>query len=138
MSEPTQQPNEGEHAEEAVEASEQAVQTPEADESTETPDVEAQLAEATTRGDALAELLLTRSIEQGAGDVLQDVTDLPRTDDLLGEDGTPDLTKIRAAAQALSETKPHLAKAKYGDVGQGAKHTANVPTWSDIMCEALG
>ena len=53
---------------------------------------------------------------------LADPTDLPVTDDLLTEDGTPDRAKVLAATDELLTRKPHLSSTRVaGDVGQGAR-----------------
>jgi hypothetical protein len=92
--------------------------------------------EASTRGDTLAELLLTRSIEAATAGVLHDPSDLPRDGDYFADDGSPDLDKIKAAAEALAETKPYLATVR-GDVAQGAKEPNPAPSFGELMRLAM-
>jgi len=79
------------------------------------------------RADDLARRLLTATIASTTAGILTDPTDLPVTDDLLGEDGYPDPARIEAAARDLAGRKPYLADRRpRGDVGQGA--TADAAT----------
>jgi hypothetical protein len=82
--------------------------------------------EASERGDSLSELLLTRSIENAASGVLIDPADLPRSGDYFNEDGSPDLLKIRAAAEELATAKPYLSRPR-GDVSQGPRESTPAP-----------
>lgn len=80
-------------------------------------------AEARTKAkqaEALADRLKTLAGEHAAGPILRDPADLTWSDDFLESDG-PTLNKIRAAAEALTVSKPYLAQVS-GDVGQG-QHT---------------
>ncbi len=72
------------------------------------------------RVDDLTQRLVTAYAE-GTGR-LADPTDLPVSDDLLDEDGTPDRAKVLAAVDELLTRKPHLAATRpVGDVGQGVR-----------------
>lgn len=138
MSEPTtQQPSaehEPQHAANEPESNSEAFLPEQA---RETAEIAKQLTQARTRGDALAELLLTRSIEQAAGTVLQDVTDLPRDGDYYAEDGTPDLDKIKSAAEELVSRKTHLAKVR-GEIHQTPQQLDEpVPTFGDLARLAM-
>ncbi|MBO1755709.1 hypothetical protein [Allobranchiibius sp. CTAmp26] len=74
--------------------------------------------DATERADALSTRVRELAITVHAGDMLQDSTDLPWSEDLADEGGMPDADKIAAAAEAFIKVKPHLARAR-GDVQQG-------------------
>lgn len=77
------------------------------------------------RADALAERLMTATVREATAGILADPTDLPASDDLLGEDGMPDPERIRTAANALVGRKPHLADRRpRGDADQGARPPA--------------
>lgn len=53
---------------------------------------------------------------------LADASDLPVTDDLLDDDGMPDVEKVSAAVDDLLTRKPHLASTRVGgDIGQGVR-----------------
>ena len=80
------------------------------------------------RADEAETRLRTLSVEAATRGVLQDPTDLAWSDDLNDEDGWPDHDKIRAAAEALAEKKPHLGRPA-GDVGQG-RHSEDEDTVS--------
>ncbi|MBS45604.1 MAG: hypothetical protein CMH83_21020 [Nocardioides sp.] len=58
--------------------------------------------------------------------ILTDPTDLGWSDEYADEDGWPDAEKITAAAEALVERKPHLARPS-GDVGQGRHSDTDEP-----------
>jgi hypothetical protein len=73
------------------------------------------------RADDATAKLTALLIEKATADLLADPTDLPITDDLLGEDGWPDVQKIEDAARALIVQKPHLGRRPSGDVGQGVR-----------------
>ena len=66
---------------------------------------------------------MSASIEAASAGILYDPSDLPVSEDFLGEDGLPDITKIRAAAEELASRKPHLARPR-GSAGQGARSPA--------------
>lgn len=135
MSEP--QPNQEHEPQHAANEPVSETETVSPEQAPETAEITEQLTQARTRGDALAELLLTRSIEQAAGTVLQDVTDLPRDGDYYAEDGTPDLDKIRTAAEALTTSKPHLAKVR-GEIHQAPQQRDEpVPTFGELARLAM-
>ncbi len=72
------------------------------------------------RSEALSRALVTAYAEQTGR--LADASDLPLTDDLLGEDGKPDRDKVLSAVDELLTRKPHLAATRpVGDVGQGVR-----------------
>ncbi len=72
------------------------------------------------RVDDLTQRLVTAYAE-GTGR-LADPTDLPASEDLLDQDGTPDRDKVLAAVDELLARKPHLAATRpVGDVGQGVR-----------------
>jgi hypothetical protein len=74
------------------------------------------------RADRLLAALWDARRAQATADVLADPTDLDGTVEMLDDDGVPDPDRIKAAAEALVEAKPHLAARKVvGDVGQGAR-----------------
>ena len=82
--------------------------------------------EASERGDTLSELLLSRSIEQATAGILIDPADLPRSGDYFNNDGSPDLTKIKTAAEELATAKPYLSRPR-GSVSQGARESSPTP-----------
>lgn len=93
--------------------------------------------EAAERGDALAELLLARSVEQATAGILRDPSDLPFDESFVTDTGAPDLDAIRSAAEALTSTKPYLA-AVAGDVSQGVRESAPaVQSLGDAIRAAL-
>lgn len=75
------------------------------------------------RSDDLQARLLDAAIREGTAGVLEDPTDLRiEPEDVMDDDGFPDVEKVRAAAQELAKEKPHLARRRpAGDVGQGAR-----------------
>jgi len=78
--------------------------------------------------DVLAERLLAATVREATVELLADPSDLPLDDDLVDDEGLPDLEKITEAAKALVARKPHLARRRpVGDVGQGAR-TESAPT----------
>lgn len=94
-----------------------------------------------TERDALAgrvEALQRREAERIAGEHLADPTDLWLLDDDLGAlltDGDVDLTKVVAAAKAITATRPRLAAAPL-DLGQGARgggRHSEGPTWTSAL-----
>ncbi len=75
------------------------------------------------RADDLARRLVTAYASESRK--MADPSDLPMSDDLLGEDGTPDRDKVLAAVDELLTRKPHLAATRpVGNVGQGARGEA--------------
>ncbi len=91
--------------------------------------------------DALAgrvEALQRREAERIAAEHLADPTDLWLLDDDLGAlltDGDVDLTKVVAAAKAITATRPRLAAAPL-DLGQGARgggRHSEGPTWTSAL-----
>ncbi len=82
---------------------------------------------ATDRAEALGRRLMTATVERAAGGILEDVTDLPDgayTD----EEGYPDEAAITAAAEALIEAKPHLAKRRFANIDAGAQDAPPAPS----------
>lgn len=84
------------------------------------------------RADDLQARLLDAVVRDGVAGVLEDADDLRRhvTDaELLDDDGYPDTSKVRAAAEQLAAAKPHLAARRVpsGDVDQGARAEAAEP-----------
>lgn len=74
------------------------------------------------RADEAVSRLTAATVEKVTAGILADPSDLPVTDDLMGEDGWPDPEKIEAAARDLVARKPHLADRRpAGDVGQGPR-----------------
>ena len=61
--------------------------------------------------------------------VLHNPDDLKDSDDFWGEDGLPDQTKIRQAAEELAAERPYLARAR-GSVGQGARPEPEAASFS--------
>jgi hypothetical protein len=92
--------------------------------------------EASERGDSLSELLLTRSIEQATAGILIDPTDLPRAGDYFTDAGSPDLAKIKAAAEQLATAKPYLSRPR-GSVSQGARESSPAPASLGDMIRAV-
>ena len=76
------------------------------------------LREAETQRDAFRDRLRSAVVQQATAGILADATDLPWQDDFSDDDGFPDAEKIKAAAEALADAKPHLARAR-GDARQG-------------------
>ncbi|MEX0983671.1 MAG: hypothetical protein WD096_01330 [Actinomycetota bacterium] len=63
------------------------------------------------RAEELESRLSDAVVREGAAGVLEDPDDLLRhreADDLLDDDGFPDVEKVRSAARELVATKPHL------------------------------
>lgn len=88
---------------------------------------------ASERGDELFELLLYRTAEQATAGILHDPSDLPREGDYLDDEtGFPSADKIRAAAEALAEAKPWLARPR-GDVSQGAHPVNEDVSFGDLI-----
>lgn len=76
------------------------------------------------RVDALAQRLVT-SMASVTGR-LADASDLPYSDDLLGDDGLPDESKVREAIEDLLTRKPHLISRKpIASVDQGPTQTSS-------------
>ena len=73
--------------------------------------------------------LLDATVRSAAGGLLADPADLlsfADADGLLDADGWPDAERITAAAEALIQSKPHLAPRRpRGDIGQGATAPAD-------------
>lgn len=61
------------------------------------------------------------AVAQAVAGLLVDADDLAWSDDYLDADGLVDAEKVREAATALIDSKPHLGRVR-GDVGQGFKH----------------
>jgi hypothetical protein len=78
--------------------------------------------EATERADELARRLTAAVVAAEAGSLLADPEDLARFTDepLTDDDGYPDPAKVRAAAEALAEARPHLAARRFAPIDQGA------------------
>lgn len=54
--------------------------------------------------------------------VLADATDLTGTVEMLDDDGLPDAARIKGAAEALAQSKPHLRERRpSGTIDQGAR-----------------
>ena len=69
--------------------------------------------------DSLREALQNAYLKEGTAGVLVDASDLAWSEDFNDpETGLPDVARIKDAAEALAEAKPHLARVR-GDVGQG-------------------
>ena len=66
---------------------------------------------------------MSYAIELGTKGILESATDLPPSADFLGDDGLPDLAKIKSAAEALASDRPYLAR-PHGRVGAGERGTA--------------
>ena len=77
------------------------------------------------RADELESRLRVAVVREGTAGILEDPGDLLRhreADELLDDDGYPDVEKVRAAAHELAAGKPHLARRRpEGDVDQGAR-----------------
>jgi hypothetical protein len=140
-----QQPNLEHEPQQAVNEPVEPADAPEANEA---PDAQAepqeaaqareQLAEAKTRGDQFFERLKLATMQQGAGDVVQAISDLPADDPRYYDDaGFPSAEGVRAVALELVQAKPYLARA-HGDVGAGVKNEKPQPTWTDVMNQYLG
>lgn len=90
------------------------------------------------RADDLAQRLVTAYASESRK--LADPSDLPMSDDLLGEDGTPDRDKVLAAVDELLMRKPHLASTRVaGDVGQGARgHAVETVSLAELLRNGAG
>ncbi len=89
-------------------------------------------------GEAIGRLTAL-AVREATRDVLVDPTDLPISDELLDEDGWPDLEKIEAAARELEARKPHLARRTVsGDVGQGVRGDGTVQGLAAMLRLAAG
>lgn len=64
------------------------------------------------RADVLAEGWYRSAVELATAGILMDPTDLPRSDDHFDPDGRPNVEAIRASAEELAASKPHLARAR--------------------------
>jgi hypothetical protein len=77
------------------------------------------------RAEDLQARLLDAVIREGTAGILEDADDLRRHVDeatLVDDDGYPDVVKVRAAAETIAATKPHLARRRpTGDIDQGAR-----------------
>ena len=91
------------------------------------------------RADDLQARLLDATIALATQGLLADPSDLPRTDDLLDDDGYPSVDKITAAAHDLTARKPHLAlRRPSGDIDQGARQEPQTVTLAEILRERAG
>jgi hypothetical protein len=92
---------------------------------------------ATERGDHLHELLLGRTIEAAAADVLRDPNDLDRSDSrLYDEAGFPSLDGAREVATDLAAAKPWLAKPA-GNISQGAREATEPVGFGQLIRERM-
>jgi len=72
------------------------------------------------RAEALSAALVTA--QAAATGRMADPTDLPYDEEMLDDDGLPDVGKVTAAVEEMLKRKPHLAARRpRGDVGQGAR-----------------
>jgi len=95
------------------------------------------------RADEMESRLLATIIREATAEILEDPDDLWRgheSADFLDDDGYPDPEKVRAAAENLARSKPHLAKRRAaGDVDQGARPEAAEPvSLAGILRERAG
>ena len=95
------------------------------------------------RADELESRLLATIIREATSEILEDPEDLWRgheTADFLDDDGYPDESKVRTAAEDLARSKPHLAKRRAaGDVDQGARSEPPEPvSLAGILRERAG
>lgn len=92
------------------------------------------------KADELSRRLVASYVE--ATGRLHDARDLAFSDDLMGEDGYPDLEKVTSAVEALIKERPHLARIRpVGDVGQGAASegtSSGVTAFGDMLRSAAG
>lgn len=68
----------------------------------------------------LREALQSAALREGCAGVLHEPVEW--SEDFIGEDGLPDVDRVREAAEALAEDKPHLARVR-GDAGQRFRGT---------------
>ena len=93
------------------------------------------------RAERLQERLVAAGVALHARGALEDPTDLLAHVDaaeLVDDDGAPDAERIRAAAAALVERKPHLGPRRpTGNVDQGARTAAPPPfDLSEVLRQA--
>jgi len=84
--------------------------------------------------------LAAATVQQAAGTLLADPTDLPYDPQSMADDqGFPDPAKIGEAARQLIERKPHLASRKpSGDAGQGPRTSPQQVDLASILRAKAG
>ncbi|SER12181.1 hypothetical protein [Microlunatus flavus] len=86
-----------------------------------------------SRADYLATEVRRLAIREATRGLLADPSVLSWSDEFEGEDGLPDHDALRAAAEALADAKPWLARPR-GDVGQGRHSTGDdAPSLSALL-----
>lgn len=81
----------------------------------------------------LREALHAAYLRLGTQGILHDPEALAWSEDFTGEDGLPDVERIRAAAEALAEAQPWLSRPR-GDVGQGYRgETSDAVSLADLL-----
>ncbi|HEX9993820.1 MAG TPA: hypothetical protein VGB14_12905 [Acidimicrobiales bacterium] len=97
--------------------------------------------DAEARAEALTRRLLTAEVARAVDGVLADGDDLTAhvpAAELVGEDGLPDAERIRAAAEALAERKPHLAARRFGEADLGVRRQAPSFDLAAVLRDAAG
>ncbi|WP_299051584.1 hypothetical protein [uncultured Nocardioides sp.] len=92
------------------------------------------------RGETALSRLTVSTVREATSGILVDPTDLTYDEESMSdEDGFPDPEKIKEAAEALIERKPHLAPRRpRGDIGQGNQGGGDDFSLASLLRQSAG